>query len=252
VKEDFKDEEHDILLLNGRRSNGRLATVKQETQNTRTDEKPKPVKREETLQAGKKAGQRWSNSAIRFAPLNVPLQRRLQTLTVLFHTLSIALGAAAFFFLCAIPLFWPLLIPYMIYSMASQASVNGSMKYRSEFLRRLPIWSLFAQYFPARLYRTVELPPTRKYIFGYHPHGIISMGAFVAFSTEALGFGQLFPGIKNSLLTLDSNFRIPIYREYALGMGMNSVSKESCENLLTRGGPNNVRSCLCRLATMIH
>lgn len=66
------------------------------------------------------------------------------------------------------------------------------------------------------------------------------MGAFVAFATEALGFGQLFPGIKNSLLTLDSNFRIPIYREYALGMGMNSVSKESCENLLTKGGPNNV------------
>lgn len=122
--EDFKDEEHDILLLNGRRSHGRLATVKQDIQNSRIDEKPKPRKREETLQAGKKAGQRWSNSAIRFAPLNVPLQRRLQTLTVLFHTLSIAMGAALFFFLCAIPLFWPLLIPYMIYSMASQASVS--------------------------------------------------------------------------------------------------------------------------------
>jgi 2-acylglycerol O-acyltransferase 2 len=66
------------------------------------------------------------------------------------------------------------------------------------------------------------------------------MGAFAAFCTEALGFSQLFPGIKNTLLTLDSNFRIPIYRDYALAMGLASVSKESCENLLSRGGPNKV------------
>ncbi|PMD51835.1 diacylglycerol O-acyltransferas-like protein 2B [Hyaloscypha bicolor E] len=192
----------------------------------------------EGITSGKKPGQRWERSAIRFAPLNVPLHRRLQTLVVLFHTLCIAICVSTFCFLCAIPLFWPLLIPYMIYCMSSKASTSGTMSHRSEFLRSLPVWSLFASYFPARLHRTQELPPTRKYIFGYHPHGIISMGAFAAFSTEALGFSQLFPGIKNALLTLDSNFRIPIYRDYALAMGLASVSKESCENLLSRGGPN--------------
>jgi 2-acylglycerol O-acyltransferase 2/2-acylglycerol O-acyltransferase 1 len=46
----------------------------------------------------------------------------------------------------------------------------------------------------------------------------------------------LFPGITNSLLTLDANFRIPFYREYALGLGIASVSRESCENILTKGG----------------
>jgi 2-acylglycerol O-acyltransferase 2/2-acylglycerol O-acyltransferase 1 len=46
----------------------------------------------------------------------------------------------------------------------------------------------------------------------------------------------LFPGITNSLLTLDANFRIPFYREYALGLGLASVSRESCENILTKGG----------------
>jgi len=132
------------------------------------------------------------------------------------------------------------LIPYMIYCMSSKASTSGTLSHRSEFMRSSPVWSLFAQYFPARLHRTQELPPTRKYIFGYHPHGIISHGAFAAFGTEALGFSQLFPGIKNTLLTLDSNFRIPIYRDYALAMGLASVSKESCENLLSKGGPNKV------------
>ncbi len=100
------------------------------------------------------------------------------------------------------------------------------------------MWSLFASYFPARLHRSAVLLPTRKYIFGYHPHGIISHGAFAAFGTEALGFSQLFPGIKNTLLTLDSNFRVPLYREYILTLGLQSVSRESCENILSKGGAN--------------
>ena len=105
-------------------------------------------------------------------------------------------------------------------------------------MRSSKFWSLFASYFPARLHRTVELQPTRKYIFGYHPHGIISHGAFAAFATEALGFKELYPGITNTLLTLESNFRVPIYRDYALAMGLASVSRESIENLLTTGGHN--------------
>jgi 2-acylglycerol O-acyltransferase 2 len=199
-------------------------------------------RKEAPLVSGKKAGERWETSSIRFAPLDVPLRRRLQTAVVLFHTLALASFASLFFFLCAIPIFWPILLPYLIYCLTSKASTNGTLSHRSEFLRSLPLWSLFASYFPARLHRTQELPPTRKYIFGYHPHGIISMGAFAAFATESRGFKQLFPGITNTLLTLDSNFRVPIYRDYVLAMGLASVSKESCENILSKGGPNKVCS----------
>lgn len=142
------------------------------------------------------------------------------------------------FFLCAIPLLWPILIPYLIYVLVSRAGTSGELTYRSDRFRRAPVWSLFASYFPARLHRSEPLPPTRKYLFGYHPHGIISHGAFAAFATEALGFSQLFPGITNTLLTLESNFRVPLYRDYALRMGLGSVSRESCENLLSKGGLN--------------
>ncbi|KEQ77806.1 diacylglycerol O-acyltransferas-like protein 2B [Aureobasidium namibiae CBS 147.97] len=210
----------------------------------RIDEKEAPKKKEQPkaskdeLVSGRRAGAGWETSAIRWAPLNVPLQRRLQTAMVLVHTLSIAMFLAAFFILCAIPVLWPLLLPYLLYVLFSKAGTSGSLKYRSEWLRRLPVWSLFASYFPARLHRSQELPATRKYVFGYHPHGIISHGAFVAFATEALGFAQLFPGITNTLLTLDSNFRIPLYRDYALRLGLASVSRESCENILSKGGPN--------------
>lgn len=192
----------------------------------------------QALVSGRRAGAGWSRSAIRWAPLNVPLQRRLQTLVVLMHTVSIVTTLAFFFMICAIPLSWPLVVPYLIYLTFSRASVDGKLAHRSERLRRSKIWSLFGAYFPARLHRSAELTPTRKYIFGYHPHGIISHGAFAAFATEALGFSQLFPGITNTLLTLDANFTIPLYRDYLLRLGLASVSRESCENLLSQGGLN--------------
>ncbi|KAI4133920.1 MAG: hypothetical protein LQ347_001955 [Umbilicaria vellea] len=192
----------------------------------------------QALVSGRQAGAGWERSGVRFAPMNVPLKRRLQTLVVLMHTLCVASLLGLFFLLCSIPLFWPILFPYTIYILFSRAGTSGNLSHRSDFIRRLPIWSLFASYFPARLHRSAPLPPTRKYIFGYHPHGIISHGAFAAFATEALGFAQLFPGITNTLLTLDSNFRIPFYRDYALRMGLGSVSRHSCENLLSRGGAN--------------
>ncbi|KAK4949621.1 diacylglycerol O-acyltransferase 1 [Elasticomyces elasticus] len=190
------------------------------------------------LVSGRRAGTGWDRSAIRWAPLNVPLKRRLQTLVVVLHTICIAAGLALFFFLCTIPLLWPILLPYLIYVLFSKAATSGEHSHRSERFRRSPLWSLFASYFPARLHSSQELPNTRKYVFGYHPHGIISHGAFAAFATEALGFAQLFPGITNTLLTLDSNFRIPLYRDYILRMGLASVNRDSCLNLLSRGGRN--------------
>ncbi|KAL1837961.1 hypothetical protein VTJ49DRAFT_3232 [Mycothermus thermophilus] len=196
-------------------------------------------------EAGRKARARERQRAnahraggIRFAPWNIPFRRRLQIVVVMFHCLSIALGVSIFFFLCAIPLFWPIVIPYLINTLTSKAATDGTLRSRSERFRRLRLWKLFADYFPIRLHKTHDLVPTRKYIFGYHPHGIISHGAFAAFATDALGFSTMFPGITNSLLTLDSNFRIPIYRDYILAFGIQSVSRESIVNLLTKGGLN--------------
>jgi 2-acylglycerol O-acyltransferase 2 len=177
-------------------------------------------------------------ASIRFAPLQVPFMRRMQTSAVLFHCLSIVLFVSVFFFLAAIPLTWPLMIPYLIHLSLSTAATNGKLSHRSEYLRSLPLWRFFAGYFPAKLHKTHDLPSSRKYIFGYHPHGIISHGAWVSFATNALGFADKFPGITNTLLTLDSNFRIPIYRDWILYMGIGSVSKESIWNLLTKGGRN--------------
>ncbi|CCO30453.1 Diacylglycerol O-acyltransferase 2B [Rhizoctonia solani AG-1 IB] len=44
-----------------------------------------------------------------------------------------------------------------------------------------------------------------------------------------------FPGINPHLLTLTSNFHVPIYRDILLHLGICSVSKRSCANILKRG-----------------
>lgn len=60
-------------------------------------------------------------------------------------------------------------------------------------------------------------------------------GALATFATEGTGFSQQFPGIRPHLLTLTSNFRIPFYREIMMMMGICSVSKQSCANILREG-----------------
>lgn len=77
----------------------------------------------------------------------------------------------------------------------------------------------------------------KKYIFGYHPHGIISMGLIGGISTEGAGWSDLFPGIPVRALTLKSNFNLPFYREYLLSLGLASVARDSCENLLRNNQP---------------
>ncbi|KAM5370672.1 hypothetical protein ACJZ2D_008386 [Fusarium nematophilum] len=181
----------------------------------------------------------WRARGIRFAPLRVPMARRLQTGAVLFHCMSIILFVSIFWLICANPLAWPILVPYLIHLTLSTAATNGRLSYRSEWMRSLRLWKLFTGYFPMKLHKTHDLPAERKYIFGYHPHGIISHGAWGAFATNALGFSELFPGITNTLLTLDSNFRLPFNRDWILWMGLQSVSKESIWNILTKGGHNN-------------
>jgi len=176
------------------------------------------------------------NGGIRWVPLNVPFKRRGQTLAVLLHSLCIVLTVSFFCACCANPLLWPLLLVYLLHVLNDKSATDGSLKYRNERVRRSYLWHLFAGYFPAKLHKTHELPPTRKYIFGYHPHGVISHGAWAAFATDALGFSEKFPGITNTLLTLESNFRVPFYRDYLLAMGMRSVSRESIVNILTKGG----------------
>lgn len=70
----------------------------------------------------------------------------------------------------------------------------------------LEIW-LTEAYYPITTVKEADLPADQKYVFGYHPHGIISMGAACTFATESTGFSELFPGVICHLLTLGESAR---------------------------------------------
>jgi len=55
------------------------------------------------------------------------------------------------------------------------------------------------------------------------------------FANDSTGFSRGFPGVRPHLLTLNSNFSIPFYREILLMLGVCSVSKRSCERILRKG-----------------
>ena len=145
---------------------------------------------------------------VEFAPLNIPFYRRLQTLAVVIFYYSFYFGAlfgsAAILFLL-FSSYYPLALLYLAWAYIYDAQTPNHGGRRSRFMRNLKIWKYFRDYFPLKLIRTVELDPSKNYIFGYHPHGILCAGAFACFGTEATDWADIFPGITPHLLPLMGN-----------------------------------------------
>ncbi|KAG7721036.1 hypothetical protein KL949_000768 [Ogataea haglerorum] len=74
-----------------------------------------------------------------------------------------------------------------------------------------------------------------RYIFGYHPHGVIAMGVLAGFATEGAGFSKLFPGIRCFVTTLVNQFQLPFYRDYLMSLGCTAVTKKNISSLLDQG-----------------
>ena len=73
------------------------------------------------------------------------------------------------------------------------------------------------------------------YLFGYHPHGIISVGCFTQFAFDGSGASKLFPGLRFHCATLTFNFKVPFFRELLLALGIIEVSARSIKNALDSG-----------------
>ena len=164
---------------------------------------------------------------IKFAPLLVPFERRLQTFSVL-----LLVGIFGFF-----PLVCCLLILYLLFFTNLYFICIGYLTWmlydinilktsrrggrRSDILRSSKVMRYFRDYFPVKLHKTEELDSNKNYIIGSHPHGIIGCGTLINFATNATGFSEKYPGIRCYPLTLKLNFKWPILREIILWFGKN-------------------------------
>ncbi|XP_077399898.1 2-acylglycerol O-acyltransferase 1 isoform X2 [Vanacampus margaritifer] len=113
---------------------------------------------------------------VRFAPLNVPLRRRLQTAAVLqwiFSFLGLAQCCLAAFILLSLSSWWIVALLYAGWLWLDwDTPICGGR--RCQWIRRWSVWEHFRDYFPIKLVKTVDLDPDKNYIFGFHPHGLVS------------------------------------------------------------------------------
>lgn len=92
-----------------------------------------------------------------FAPLILPVERRLQTGAVLVWIAALGMSFAVFFYLCTIRYLWPFIIIYLLWIlMVDQAPEHGGRQ--SVLWRNWIGWTYFARYFPMTLIKVmVEL-----------------------------------------------------------------------------------------------
>ncbi|KAG7471064.1 hypothetical protein MATL_G00120510 [Megalops atlanticus] len=179
---------------------------------------------------------------IEFAPLNIPISRRLQTAAVLqwvFSFLFLAQCCMAIYVIIIMKGYWHVATLYGLWLYLDWDTPQTGGR-RLAWVRNWTIWKHFRDYFPIHLIKTCDLDPMRHYLFGFHPHGILVAGAFGNFCTEYTGFRELFPGMTPYLHVLPFWFRFPFFREYLMSAGIVSCSKRSVTHVLSQEGGGNV------------
>ena len=158
---------------------------------------------------------------IEFAPLIIPLGRRLQTFAVWQFTLSFMTLGFGFLFLFIYLIFtrfYFIPLSYLAwYIYDHKTSARGGR--RIEWARNWRMWTHYCNYFPLKLHKTVDLDPAKNYIFACHPHGVMCISHFGNYATEGTNFSKIFPEIRPYLLVLAGQFMFPVFREYFMMTG---------------------------------
>ncbi|EEY54640.1 2-acylglycerol O-acyltransferase, putative [Phytophthora infestans T30-4] len=77
-----------------------------------------------------------------------------------------------------------------------------------------------------------ELDSNKKYIFGFHPHGIIVLSRV---STYGGNWEKVFPGIPTRALGASTMFYVPLGRELCLWLGGVDASRSTADKVLNDG-----------------
>uniref|UniRef100_A0A0K0DH36 Acyltransferase n=1 Tax=Angiostrongylus cantonensis TaxID=6313 RepID=A0A0K0DH36_ANGCA len=172
---------------------------------------------------------------IDIAPFSVHWERSLQTLGAIhFLMLSLVLPVLAI----VVPVYmlfsslWPICLAYFVWMYYDRNSPKQGA-YRSTWFMRQRIHKWYADYFPVKLHKTEELSPNENHLIGSHPHGVISIAAFINFATNGTGILEKFPNIVFHLCTLVGQFYTPLRREWGLLHGMIDCSRDSLTYILS-------------------
>ena len=129
---------------------------------------------------------------------NIPMYSILLCLCLFFFTL--------YYYLT--PYIWmrTALLMYLLYCVLDstpQSSYPPKIASLRSWTRKNWFIQKCSEYFPCHLHKTTDLDPTKRYIFLYHPHGVICMGANIALSSEGCDFANVFPGVSSYIFSGD-------------------------------------------------
>eukprot|EP01102_Stenamoeba_stenopodia_P005790 TRINITY_DN16516_c0_g1_i1.p1 TRINITY_DN16516_c0_g1~~TRINITY_DN16516_c0_g1_i1.p1 ORF type:complete len:326 (+),score=42.05 TRINITY_DN16516_c0_g1_i1:101-1078(+) len=165
---------------------------------------------------------------VHFAPLRVPLRRRVQTACCLFICLLpfilISLNLIALFN----AVLWPFYIAYLLWIIIADSKASRTGNRTSKWVRHWAVFKYFREYFPASVRVIEELNPNQTYLFAMHPHGIIGISVWANFLSDHPGtFSDVCKGITARFVTLKSNFKIPFFRELLLWLGLIDADRQT-------------------------
>eukprot|EP01126_Amoeba_proteus_P008703 TRINITY_DN13274_c0_g1_i1.p1 TRINITY_DN13274_c0_g1~~TRINITY_DN13274_c0_g1_i1.p1 ORF type:complete len:339 (-),score=56.82 TRINITY_DN13274_c0_g1_i1:179-1195(-) len=181
---------------------------------------------------------------VKWAPLFLPLERRIQTFAV-FSFLSVIVICLITLFLLLFfwRTFWPIILMYMIYFLYDKNTPfdGGRSSFYVRWTRALtkPWFERYAAFFPVKLVIDPDVPrdtfsSKKRFLFSVHPHGWIGCGIWASWLTEGCGIAQKLP-IDFRTVTLKTNFYVPFWRDFILGHGLVDCSVQSIENIFRKG-----------------
>lgn len=96
-----------------------------------------------------------------------------------------------------------------------------------------PTWKYLFSYFPAKMVYTTPIDPNKRYIFGSHPHGVLSI-SHLLFMCDGCGFHDVSPGKTRRDVAAGVVFMIPVFRELCLWLGCVHASASTARRMLNQ------------------
>jgi len=94
-------------------------------------------------------------------------------------------------------------------------------------------WSSLEHYFSSTLIPWGSLDGRKKYVFGFHPHGIYPLTSF--WGTQGPSFRKAYPGLEVDICGASVVFFTPVLRDLVMWLGGREVSRVAIERVLASG-----------------
>lgn len=176
---------------------------------------------------------------IQFAPLNIPFQRRLQTLAAAIYFFTFAFSPffdmALSIYLIFFTRYWWLMLLYFVWIYLDRNIANRGGR-PIKWVKSWIIWKYFKNYFPLQMEVVPDatFDPKKNYLFCCVPHGILPTGVFSAFGTNSEKYHQIFPHHQARAATLEQHFLVPFFRDFILSLGGISCSRKGLSYILSK------------------